>query len=135
MDEDSRTIHLAQESDVTAAFIQAGDVASRLGFDARDRNGIMTVVAELARNVIKYAGNGQVILTPVSSSGRRGLEIAVVDRGPGIADVELAMRDHFSTGKTLGLGLPGARRLMDEFTITSKPGEGTRIVARKWTRP
>ena|SRR6187402_3745024 len=134
MDENSRTIHINQESDVTAAFVQAGDLAVRLGFDARDKNAIMTVVAELARNVIKYARNGRVSLTPVSSGGRSGVEIVVVDRGPGIADVELAMSDHFSTGKTLGLGLPGARRLMDEFTITSAPGAGTRIVARKWTR-
>lgn len=126
------TIYLQSESDVTTALMTAADVAASAGFDERGKNGIMTVVAELARNVIKYAKSGRVILTSIDSAGRRGLEIEVVDRGPGIADIERAMADHFSTGKTLGLGLPGAKRLMDEFTITSTPGRGTRVVARKW---
>jgi serine/threonine-protein kinase RsbT len=126
------TIYLQTESDVTTALITAGDLAVSAGFDDRGKNGIMTVVAELARNVIKYAKSGRVILTPIDRAGRRGIEIEVVDRGPGIADLDQAMTDHFSTGKTLGLGLPGAKRLMDEFTITSTPGRGTRVVARKW---
>ena len=126
------TIYLQSESDVTTALMTAADVAASAGFDERGKNGIMTVVAELARNVIKYAKSGRVTLTSIDSAGRRGLEIEVVDRGPGIADMERAMTDHFSTGKTLGLGLPGAKRLMDEFTITSTPGRGTRVVARKW---
>ena len=126
------TIYLQAESDVTTALMTAADVATNAGFDERGKNGVMTVVAELARNVIKYAKSGRVTLTAIDSGGRRGLEIEVIDRGPGIADVERAMTDHFSTGKTLGLGLPGARRLMDEFSITSTPGRGTRVVARKW---
>jgi serine/threonine-protein kinase RsbT len=126
------TIYLQTESDVTTALIAAGDLAVSAGFDDRGKKGIMTVVAELARNVIKYAKSGRVILTPIDRAGRRGIEIEVVDRGPGITDLDQAMTDHFSTGKTLGLGLPGARRLMDEFSITSTPGRGTRVVARKW---
>jgi serine/threonine-protein kinase RsbT len=128
----STTIYLQGESDVTAALIAAGDAAVRAGFDERGKKGIMTVVAELARNVLKYATRGRVILTPLGGVGGRGIEIEVIDRGPGIADVDKAMTDHFSTGKTLGLGLPGAKRLMDEFSITSTPGHGTRVLARKW---
>jgi serine/threonine-protein kinase RsbT len=126
------TIYIQAEADVTTALMTAGDVATQAGFGERGKNGIMTVVAELARNVVKYATSGRVSLTVIESHGRHGLEIEVVDRGPGIADLDQAMSDHFSTGKTLGLGLPGARRLMDEFSITSTPGRGTRVVARKW---
>lgn len=127
-----RILHIQSDADVTAALVTAGDTAVRAGFNERGKNAIMTVVAELARNIVKYAQSGRIVLTPVEHEGSSGLEIEAVDRGPGIADIEQAMRDNFSTGKTLGLGLPGAKRLMDEFSITSTPGRGTRVVARKW---
>jgi len=132
MAEPPTTIYIQRESDVTTALVSAGDFAVKVGFGERSKNGIMTVVAELTRNVVKYAKSGRVTLTHLDNSGRTGVEIEVVDQGPGIVDVNQAMQDHFSTSNTLGLGLPGARRLMDEFSITSSPGRGTRIVARKW---
>ena len=128
----SRTIPVRDESDLTAALLATGEAARRAGFDEKGRNALMTVVSELARNVIKYASDGRVTLTAIGGGDRRGLEVVVTDRGPGIADVGQAMQDHFSTGGSLGLGLPGAKRLMDEFEITSTPGRGTRVVARKW---
>ena len=130
--EGPRILHIQGDADVTAALVTAGDVAVRAGFNERGKNAIMTVVAELARNIVKYAQRGRLTFSVVEHAGSRGLEIEAVDQGPGIADVEQAMRDNFSTGKTLGLGLPGARRLMDEFSIASTPGRGTRVVARKW---
>jgi serine/threonine-protein kinase RsbT len=81
---------------------------------------------------LKYAGTGEVRLRQVEGQLRRGVEIEAIDRGPGIADPDAAMRDHFSSGGTLGLGLPGVERMMDEFWLDSTPGEGTRVTARKW---
>ena len=93
---------------------------------------IATAVSELVRNILKYAGTGEIRLRQVKEAGSRGIEIEAIDQGPGIADCEAAMRDHFSSGNTLGLGLPGVKRMMDEFSLESKPGEGTRVTARKW---
>jgi serine/threonine-protein kinase RsbT len=91
------------------------------------------VTSELARNILKYAGHGRVQLEVLEQTGRRGVRVVATDRGPGIEDVEQAMADHYSTGGTLGLGLSGARRMMDELTITSDPGKGTRVEATKWS--
>ena len=88
------------------------------------------MAAEMA--LIYFAGHGVVRLRRISESGRRGIEIEVVDTGPGIADCEAAMQDHYSSGGTLGLGLPGVKRMMDEFSLESTIGEGTRVTARKW---
>ena len=93
---------------------------------------IATAVSELARNILKYAVSGEIRLRQVDGPSGRGIEIEAVDRGPGIEDPEAAMRDHFSSGGTLGLGLPGVRRMMDEFSLESTPGEGTRVTAVKW---
>ncbi len=94
----------------------------------------MTTVSELARNILKYAGRGTIRLSCYGELGTEGIEIQAEDRGPGIADVEAAMRDHYSTSGTLGLGLPGVRRMMDSFTIDSAPGRGTRVTVRKGVR-
>ena len=93
---------------------------------------IATAVSELARNILKYASAGEIRLRQVEGPSGRGVEIETVDRGPGIEDVEAAMRDHFSSGGTLGLGLPGVRRMMDELSLESTPGEGTCVTAVKW---
>jgi anti-sigma regulatory factor (Ser/Thr protein kinase) len=93
---------------------------------------VATVTSELARNILKYAGHGRVQLDLLERHGRSGVRVVATDRGPGIEDVEQALADHYSTGGTLGLGLSGARRMMDELTITSDPGMGTRIEATKW---
>ena len=93
---------------------------------------LATAVSELCTNVIKYAGTGRVRLRPVRRRQQPGMEAIIEDRGPGIPDLEIAMQEHVSTGGTLGLGLPGARRLVDEFVIQSEPGQGTRVKVTKW---
>ncbi len=93
---------------------------------------VATAVSELARNILKYAGQGEIRLRRVKDMGRRGVEVEAIDSGPGIEDCEAAMEDHFSSGGTLGMGLPGVKRMMDEFSLESTVGEGTRVRARKW---
>ena len=134
-DESQGAEHVAQvreESDLTRAVLLAGQVADRAGFDAVRRASVMTAVSELARNILKYAGRGRVRARVIRGSRGAGVEVVVEDEGPGIPDVAKAMTDHFSTGGTLGLGLPGVRRLMDEFELWSESGKGTRVTARKW---
>ena len=108
-------------------------IAAALGFRVLDQTRLATVASELSRNVIKYAGRGRLIAQPTeSASGRQALRLIFEDRGPGIPDIEAAMRDGFSTGRGLGKGLPGARRLVDEFEIESEVGRGTRVTVLRW---
>jgi serine/threonine-protein kinase RsbT len=109
-------------------------VAERVGFTGSDLTMISTAISELARNIIRYAKTGEVVVSPVSEGGRAGVMVVARDSGPGIPDIDLAMRDGYTTGSGMGLGLPGARRLMDEFSIYSKVSEGTTVVMKKWTR-
>jgi serine/threonine-protein kinase RsbT len=118
--------------DVARAALHAGRCCTALGFDPARSQMVATAVSELAGNVIKFANRGEVVVRGVTSRGRKGVEVVVSDNGPGIADVEQAVRDHFSTSGTLGLGLPGVRRMMDEFSIESAPGRGTTVVVCKW---
>jgi serine/threonine-protein kinase RsbT len=118
--------------DVRQSVLESTLYAREAGFDETPIRMIATAVSELARNILKYAGSGEVRLRRVKEVGRRGIEIEVTDRGPGIGDCEAAMQDHFSSGGTLGLGLPGVKRMMDEFSLESVPGEGTRVTVRKW---
>ena len=106
--------------------------AVELGFNLIDQTKIVTAASELARNTVQYGGGGQVVIEGLEEGGRRGLRLTFEDRGPGIADVELAMRDGYTTGGGLGLGLSGARRLSNEFHIHSRPGEGTRVTIVRW---
>jgi serine/threonine-protein kinase RsbT len=106
--------------------------AVELGFNLVDQTKIVTAASELARNTVQYAGGGSVTIEAVEEGGRRGLRLTFADQGPGIADIELAMRDGYTTGGGLGLGLSGARRLSNEFQIHSRPGEGTRITIVRW---
>jgi serine/threonine-protein kinase RsbT len=103
-----------------------------LGFSLVDQTKIVTAASELARNVVDYAGSGQVSLEVLNDGGRRGLRLTFEDRGPGIADIELALKDGYTTGGGLGLGLGGARRLSNEFDIQSQVGEGTRVTITRW---
>lgn len=98
----------------------------------RYQTDITTAALELARNIIAYAGRGQILLKIHSLGKQKIFELEALDQGPGIKDIELAMQDGYSTKGTLGLGLPGVRRLMDDFSIESSPGQGTRVVAKKW---
>ena len=97
------------------------------------RNRFSTAVSELSRNIVKYAGRGEVYLQLVDRSGRVGVQVMAQDRGPGIGDPDSALTDHYSTAGTLGLGLPGVKRLMDEFELDTSPGNGTRITALLWS--
>ena len=106
--------------------------AVELGFNLVDQTKIVTAASELARNTVQYGGGGTVILEALEEAGRRGLRLIFEDQGPGIANVELAMKDGYSTGGGLGLGLSGARRLSSEFSIHSVPGEGTRVTIVRW---
>ena len=115
------------------AIIETIDYSSRIGFGKTEQTLIATAVSELATNVLRYAGRGEIILRVAEKAGRLGIEIFATDAGPGIPDVESALRDGFSTTRnSLGLGLSAVRRIMDEFEISSVSGEGTRIRARKW---
>ena len=106
--------------------------AVELGFNLVDQTKIVTAASELARNTLQYGGGGAVRLESLEEGPRRGLRLVFEDQGPGIADIELAMRDGYTTGGGLGLGLSGARRLSNEFHIDSRPGEGTRITIVRW---
>lgn len=103
-----------------------------LGFRLVDQTKVVTAASELARNTILHGQGGELLLEQVSSNNRRGLKLTFKDEGPGIQDIEKALESGYSTGSGLGLGLGGAKRLVDEFTITSKPGEGTSVTALKW---
>ena len=120
------------ESDLTQTLLEVGRLARALGFDEIKRSRAMTAASELTRNILKYATTGAVHVARLEVGERVGLEVVAEDRGPGIADLELALEDNFSTSGTLGLGLPGVRRLMDDFEIESAPGAGTRVVVRTW---
>lgn len=106
--------------------------AVELGFNLVDQTKLVTAASELARNTLQYGGGGTLRLESLVDGIRRGLRLTFADEGPGIADIEQAMRDGFSTAGGLGLGLSGARRLSNEFHIDSRPGEGTRISITRW---
>ena len=127
-------VQVERELDVVCARQKARELAAALGFSTTDQTLVATAISEVARNIVCYAGNGTVLLQAVEENGRRGLLIVADDRGPGIENMELAMRDGYSTGKSLGLGLPGAKRLVDSFELRSVPGAGTTITMRKWLR-
>ena len=128
-----KIIPIHQEPDVIVARQEGRSLAQRLGFSPVYQARITTAISELARNIVVYGDRGTVTLREVTNAeGRKGLEIKFDDEGPGIADIESAMTQGFTSGKGLGAGLPGSQRLMDEFSIESAPGQGTHITVRKW---
>ena len=131
---DEARLTIQRDGDIIAARQKGRDLAAQAGFKGSDLTIIATAISEIARNIIVFAQQGEVSLRVIEKAGKRGVLIVAEDQGPGIADIEQAMRDGFSTGKSLGLGLPGAKRLMDEFEIVSQLGKGTTITMRKWTR-
>ena len=106
--------------------------AIALGFTLVDQTKLVTAASELGRNILNYGGGGEMVLQPLSEDLRKGLRLAFVDRGPGIPDIELAMKDGYTTGGGMGLGLGGAKRLANDFSIESKVGAGTRVTIRRW---
>lgn len=123
---------VSREVDVYVAMARAREMATAIGFDEIDRTRIEIAVLELARNLLVHAGKGELALERTESGGIHGLAIEARDKGPGIADINLALSDGYSTAHTLGAGLPGVKRLMDTFEIESTVGVGTRIRAVKW---
>lgn len=130
----SAELWIKDENDIVFARRTVREAAIQLGFRQTDVTRIVTAVSELARNVFKYAGEGVMHWRRIEGDSRIGLELRFVDRGPGIQDIDLAMQDGFSTSGGLGMGLPGARRLMDDLQIESAPGQGTVVIVRKWCR-
>ena len=108
------------------------EYAIRQGFSLVDQTKIVTAASELARNTMVYGGGGELTVQPLSEAARRGLRLTFSDQGPGIPDIQQAMKDGFTTGGGLGLGLGGAKRLCNEFTIDSRVGEGTRVTITRW---
>ena len=126
-------VRVAHESDIVAARREGRALAQTLGFSSGELAVIATAISEVARNIIAYASRGEVLLAIVEAGSRRGLRVVARDEGPGIADIALAMQDGWSTSRGLGLGLPGARRLMDDFEVQSS-SRGTTVTMTKWAR-
>jgi serine/threonine-protein kinase RsbT len=123
---------LRSSTDVLAVRQAVRTVSRELGFGLVDQTKLVTATSELARNVVDYAGSGTARIESLNEGPRRGVRVVFEDHGPGIADVEQALRDGFSTGGGLGLGLGGARRLSNDFEIQSSPGHGTRVAITRW---
>jgi serine/threonine-protein kinase RsbT len=131
MDDEVR-IPIAADSDMVPARAQGRALATKLGFSRTDATLIATAISEIARNIVVHVGRGEIVLQPLYEDDRYGLVVVAQDEGPGIGDVNAALEHGFASGKGLGLGLPGARRLMDEFEIASDPGKGTVVTMKKW---
>lgn len=131
---DEVRIPVATDADIVAARQSARAMALRAGCSTTDLTAVATAISEVARNIVSYAGTGEIEVSLVQDRNRQGVRIVAVDGGPGIDDIDQALEDGFTTGEGLGLGLPGARRLMDEFMITSERGKGTTVVMHKWSR-
>jgi serine/threonine-protein kinase RsbT len=125
-------VAINSDQDIVSARQKGRVMASELGFSSSDATLIATAISELARNIVSYAGSGQITLKIVNGLNGQGISVIATDSGPGIPDIRQALRDGFSTSGSLGLGLPGVRRLMDEFEITSQPGRGTIVAVKKW---
>ncbi len=130
----ARVEDVAADEDVVRVrqLVRSVAVAARLSLVEQTK--LVTAASELARNALAYAGGGRVEVETVTNGRRTGVRVTFVDAGPGIADLELALTDGYSTGTGLGLGLPGARRLVDDFEIETKVGRGTRVTTIKWSR-
>jgi serine/threonine-protein kinase RsbT len=125
-------VAIAAETDIVVARGEGRALAARLGFSRTDATLIATAISEVGRNILVHAGDGEIALDEESSHERTGLVVVARDRGPGIPDIRQAMSDGYATKNGLGLGLPGARRLMDDFAIETELGRGTTVTMRKW---
>lgn len=127
-------VPIASEDDVLTARQQARSLAVRVGFWSIEQTFVAIATSELALNILKYAGKGEIVLSAGEKPGSRGIIIVARDDGPGIADTELAMQEGYSTAGGPGLGLAAAKRLMDEFELVSEIGKGTTVTMKKWVR-
>lgn len=125
-------LEIKSEADIIEARVRAKAIAEALGFNYMDQTRIATAVSELARNAYQYAGKGKITIKPLNKQGRKGMEMVVEDHGSGIENLDRAMKGGYSTGGGLGMGLSGSKKLMDDFDINTKMGEGTVVTIRKW---
>ena len=125
-------IGVASDHDIVEARTRGRAMAMQMGFRSTDATLIATAISELARNILLYARVGEIVITSIEKGEQRGLAVIARDEGPGIADPERAMEDGYSTSGRLGLGLPGVRRLMDEFELGTNGGQGTTVTVKKW---
>jgi serine/threonine-protein kinase RsbT len=129
---DETRVPIQSETDIVSARQQGRALAAQLGFSGSEQALIATAISEVARNILLYARRGEITLAQAQEGGKKGLVVVAADNGPGIANIELAMQDGYSTSNGLGLGLPGAKRLMEEFSIVSEVGKGTTVTMKKW---
>ena len=127
-------VAIQREADIVLARQAGRQLAAQLGFSSTDQTLIATAISEVARNIVVYATAGEIVLARADEGGRIGIKVQAIDSGPGIDNKDLAMRDGYSTKNSLGLGLPGARRLMDDFDLESETGRGTTVTMKKWKR-
>jgi serine/threonine-protein kinase RsbT len=128
------SVPVSTVDDIIAARRMGRRIAARAGQSIGEVTEVATAISEIARNIVVHAGRGVMEIRIIEDRSRRGVKVTATDRGPGIDDVDRALRDGFTTGTGLGLGLPGARRLMDELVVASDPGRGTEITMYKWSR-
>jgi anti-sigma regulatory factor (Ser/Thr protein kinase) len=129
---DDVRLEIAADTDIVEARGEGRALAARLGFSRTDATLIATAISEIGRNILHHAGRGEVSIAEAADDGLLGIEVVARDRGPGIGDVEQALSEGYASGNGLGLGLPGAKRLMDEFSIETEIGRGTTVTMRKW---
>lgn len=127
-------VAIVSDHDIVVARQRGLELATRLGFSRGESVVIATVISELARNIVLYAGAGEILMDSIEADTRKGIAVVARDQGPGIANVERALQKGFSTSRGLGLGLAGIKRLVDEFEIVSQVGRGTTVTVKKWQR-
>ena len=127
-------VSIERDMDIVTARQKGRELAAVTGFSSTDQTLIALAISEITRNIVSYAQRGNLTLSRMDEGGRRGILIVAQDNGPGIPDIVLAMRDGYSTARSLGVGLPGAKRVMDEFELVSASGKGTTVTMKKWLR-
>lgn len=132
MPTDPKTLPLRGESDIVQARREVRDLTIKIGFSLIEQTKFVTATSEIARNTLVHGRGGEMTIEEISREGRRGIRLVFTDQGPGIPDIETAMRDGFTTGNGMGLGLAGTRRLVQEFGIRSEPGKGTAVTIARW---
>jgi serine/threonine-protein kinase RsbT len=128
-------VPIRSDRDIIIARQRGKDLAARQGFSSTDLTLIATAISELARNIVLYAQTGEIMMKPVRQGEKKGIAVVARDEGPGIPDVARSLQDGFSTSRSLGLGLPGVRRLMDAFELVSVVNQGTTVTVKKWKLP
>lgn len=132
LDNQAIRVPIHSDVDIVIARQKGRELATKIGFTPADLALIATAISELARNIVLYAQEGEIAISAVEDSGKKGIAMVARDEGPGIPDIERALQEGYSTSKSLGLGLPGVKRLMDDFDIVSEVGRGTTVTVKRW---